>query len=109
MPFIRLSLSSYLLLLTSLFPDRPADPTAELLREHLQPQQSDQYVQHGQPEGPGCQEEEEKELGKRVWDEPADLYNSSVHTSVVMNRPVSVNGLSHLKLLCSPPPLIIGH
>lgn len=41
-----------------------ANSSSELVREHLQSQQSDQHVQFGQPEGPGCQEEEEKELGK---------------------------------------------
>lgn len=44
------------------------------MREHLQPQQSDKHVQYGQHEGPRCQEEEEKELGKNQ--EPD--YNSYV-------------------------------
>lgn len=49
---------------------RPANPTSELMWEHFQSQQPDQYVEHGQLEGPRCQEEEEKELGKNtpcIW------------------------------------------
>lgn len=45
---------------------RVAYSSPELVWKHLQPQQSDQYVKCRQLEGPRCQEEEEKELGKKV-------------------------------------------
>lgn len=50
--------------LSLFFLSRLANSSSELMWEHLQSQQSDQHVQFGKPEGPGRQEEEEKELGK---------------------------------------------
>lgn len=43
---------------------RAPDQEAELLRQHLKPQQHHQPLQHQQQQGGRCQEEEEEELGR---------------------------------------------
>lgn len=87
---------------------RSANATTELMREHLQSQQSNQYVEYWQPERPRCQEEEEKELGK----EPPPQYEAmfcSHNQSVLVHSPqwwhssmnlITAARVTGLSLLC---------